>query len=547
MSSSHALGSEQPLHHSTFADLQLKISSQTIVARLLWYWDSPNIDNPSESMGITLLFLDEKGSMINRFIPANQAGDYRSSLQEGDIFEVANFEVERCPHMYKVTEHTFVIRFIAQTTFVKFISKDVVGQIQSVKGYGLTNPQVISPLLISFLIEPGYSPLRHGGHDGQPNKNWRLRTTVGEEFPSSHDKTWINDQQVSSIGDLNMFLSNTTDQEMLKLTNQDEATLFLDQFSVTYRPPTFQTFVAITRTSNILQVNGRDGNHGSGPRVWPVKDCRGMKESEKKAILVTFPPENTRSSDDEDSRSGDDDSSSGDDDPSSSDDDSSSGGVLIWRFDKEASRGTGREGLYILCEKLPQCIAELGGKEFIFHIRVTPFNFTPTHQTFTVSAISHTINTENCKINENPCVDVKCEEASTSASAIKMSTAEVKQGGCKLPLPQTSVPGVRHSTFEPLRLGRSSPSIAYGLLRFWDSLNFKKDTEFLDSWVYSARRANYYIPSLKTGSIVKVDHFEVARCSSMYKITDHSFLICFISPTIIDEVITGAPEINLQS
>ena len=31
---------------------------------------------------------------------------------------------------------------------------DVVGQIQSVKGYGLTDPQVISPLLIRFLIEP---------------------------------------------------------------------------------------------------------------------------------------------------------------------------------------------------------------------------------------------------------------------------------------------------------------------------------------------------------------------------------------------------------
>ncbi|WZZ08871.1 hypothetical protein YC2023_094792 [Brassica napus] len=43
------------------------------------------------------------------------------------------------------------------------------------------------------------------------------------------------------------------------------------------------------------------------------------------------------------------------------------------------------------------------------------------------------------------------------------------------------------------------------------------------------------------------DRFEVARCSSMYKIIDHPFLIRFISPTIIDEVITGAPEINLQS
>ncbi|WZZ34257.1 hypothetical protein YC2023_017658 [Brassica napus] len=53
-----------------------------------------------------------------------------------------------------------------------------------------------------------------------------------------------------------------------------------------------------------------------------------------------------------------------------------------------------------------------------------------------------------------------------------------------------------------------------------------------------ARRANHYMPSLKASSIVKVDRFEI---------NDHSFLIRSISPTIIDEVITGAPEINLRS
>ncbi|CAN6899691.1 unnamed protein product, partial [Brassica oleracea] len=40
-------------------------------------------------------------------------------------------------------------------------------------------------------------------------------------------------------------------------------------------------------------------------------------------------------------------------------------------------------------------------------------------------------------------------------------------------------PGVRHSTFESLRLGLSSQSIASDFLRFWDSLNFKKDREFV--------------------------------------------------------------------
>ncbi|KAL0745437.1 hypothetical protein Bca101_102068 [Brassica carinata] len=128
------------------------------------------------------------------------------------------------------------------------------------------------------------------------------------------------------------------------------------------------------------------------------------------------------------------------------------------------------------------------------------------------------------------------------------------------PVPQTG-PSVRHSTFESLRLGRSSQSIAFGFLRFWDSLNFKKDREFvgitflfLDEKVNSVihgftpvGRANHYLSSLKVDSIVKIDRFEVIRCSSMYKITDHPFLIRFISLTIIDEVITGAPEINLQS
>ncbi|KAL0805600.1 hypothetical protein Bca101_098091 [Brassica carinata] len=50
---------------------------------------------------------------------------------------------------------------------------------------------------------------------------------------------------------------------------------------------------------------------------------KNEKYSEKKAIHMTFPPENTRGSND-------DDSSFGDDDSSFSDDDSSSGGVLIW-------------------------------------------------------------------------------------------------------------------------------------------------------------------------------------------------------------------------
>ncbi|KAG5407838.1 hypothetical protein IGI04_013957 [Brassica rapa subsp. trilocularis] len=44
-----------------------------------------------------------------------------------------------------------------------------------------------------------------------------------------------------------------------------------------------------------------------------------------------------------------------------------------------------------------------------------------------------------------------------------------------------------------------------------------KERQFRDSWIYSRRTCYqyHYMPSLKASSIVKVDRFEVARCSSM--------------------------------
>ncbi|KAL0749231.1 hypothetical protein Bca101_031234 [Brassica carinata] len=142
----------------------------------------------------------------------------------------------------------------------------------------------------------------------------------------------------------------------------------------------------------------------------------------------------------------------------------------------------------------------------------------------------------------------------TSVEAVSSKNSQRKICLSAFPVPQTGVPGIRQSTFESLHVGRSSQSIASNLLAYGIPLASRKTVSFLDEKVNSVilgfiptGRANHYMPSLKAGSIVKVDRFEVSRCSSMYKIIDHSFLIRFISPTIIDEVITGAPDINLQA
>ncbi|KAH0922823.1 hypothetical protein HID58_022841, partial [Brassica napus] len=46
-------------------------------------------------------------------------------------------------------------------------------------------------------------------------------------------------------------------------------------------------------------------------------------------------------------------------------------------------------------EVLPSCLEELAGKEFVFQIRVTLYNFTLTHRTFTVPTITEDLIVDN--------------------------------------------------------------------------------------------------------------------------------------------------------
>ncbi|CAH8391974.1 unnamed protein product [Eruca vesicaria subsp. sativa] len=117
MTSVDDIVSQPTAAHSTFAHLCLGQSPQIIVARLLRVFEeSPTMNNDSEARGITILLLDEKDSTITGFIPAAAANRHREALKEGVIIKVTNFEVKKCQHMFKITEHTHAIRFTSQTT-----------------------------------------------------------------------------------------------------------------------------------------------------------------------------------------------------------------------------------------------------------------------------------------------------------------------------------------------------------------------------------------------------------------------------------------------
>ncbi|CAN6931038.1 unnamed protein product [Brassica oleracea] len=169
--------------YSTFNSLRLGRSAQSIVGRLIRFWDTRNVHKNGEFMAITILLLDEQDSVINGFIPANLASQLRSSLKFGSIVRLNGFEVARIAHMYKITEHQFVICFIPSTRIDEVLAdapviksdkfmvrridhlqvlantnlelSDVVGEIRSVKGSDLQNNAATSRIVVRLLIEPG--------------------------------------------------------------------------------------------------------------------------------------------------------------------------------------------------------------------------------------------------------------------------------------------------------------------------------------------------------------------------------------------------------
>uniref|UniRef100_A0A0D3D386 Replication protein A 70 kDa DNA-binding subunit B/D first OB fold domain-containing protein n=1 Tax=Brassica oleracea var. oleracea TaxID=109376 RepID=A0A0D3D386_BRAOL len=422
MSSSDAVGFHQPLDHSTFPALQHGRSSQSILGRLLRFWDSPNINNPSELTGITLLFLDEKDSMINGFIPADQAVHFRGSLQEGNIYKVADFEVQKCPHTYKITDQTYVICFTAQTTIDPVINNvpvinhqkfmvreyahlqilantnlelpDVVGQIQSVKGYELNNTEVVSPILIGFLIAP-------------------LSGAGGEHFNWLDDNATISNKQLCSVGDLNMFLSSTTTQEasfickarIVEVLTQNgwnylscvHCSKEIEKSGATLHCNRCfnSNITGVVRYRVELLVD--DGNNYAIVVVLNKEMLKLTKQDAANLLLneVISKPQTLIKT------------------------------VAITQISIQLQVNSGVNG------KLPKCIEELEGQTFIFHIRVSPSNSASSRCPFTVSAISGQITTEDFNNYETPDTVRKFGEASTSDSASNTSTVEVEQGGRK--------------------------------------------------------------------------------------------------------------------
>ncbi|CAN7022230.1 unnamed protein product [Brassica rapa subsp. trilocularis] len=289
-------------------------------------------------MGITILLLDELDCVIHGFTPANRASHYQNDLKAGSIVRLDRFEVARVAHMYKIAEHQFLIRFIPSTRIV---------EVQ-------TDAHVIK--FDKFMVR------RYDHLQVLANTNLELPDVVGE---------------IHSVQGSDLKNSAATSRVVVRFLVEPNVTVYLslwDEAASTFRgflkAEDKSHSVMLVTTVNPKLFGGNmylNSTQGTkfffdtnipeityvGATTAHAYTCVDTLQGIKKKELVSIRDLNSfiSNSTEQDSNGGED--------------------------------------------YLPSCLKELTGKEFVFQIRVTPFNFTPNHRTFTVSTITEESTTAN--------------------------------------------------------------------------------------------------------------------------------------------------------
>ncbi|ESQ33198.1 hypothetical protein EUTSA_v10005644mg [Eutrema salsugineum] len=102
-----------------FALLKSGRLNQRLVARLLRFWPARNIKKGGQLMGVDLLLLDEKSTLMQGSIHVHHLPVFQSLLVEGSLYAISGFEVTRSSTRFKLTDFHMSIRFTADTAMVR--------------------------------------------------------------------------------------------------------------------------------------------------------------------------------------------------------------------------------------------------------------------------------------------------------------------------------------------------------------------------------------------------------------------------------------------
>ncbi|KAF3603228.1 hypothetical protein F2Q69_00038001 [Brassica cretica] len=100
-----------------FSDLKSGRCSFVVEARLLRFWEARNVKRGGELMWMDLLMVDVNSTMMQVTISAGRLPQFREMLHAGTMFSVSGFDVSRCAQNFWLTDSSLMIQFNESTSF----------------------------------------------------------------------------------------------------------------------------------------------------------------------------------------------------------------------------------------------------------------------------------------------------------------------------------------------------------------------------------------------------------------------------------------------
>ncbi|KAF3509497.1 hypothetical protein F2Q69_00003283 [Brassica cretica] len=105
--------------YTLLANLRAGRCSNTAEVRLLRFWEARNINKGGELMSIEMLLIDEADTMVQGCVPAVHQRKFRERLTEGSVYTLSRFDVTRSNPKFKLTDGPDSILFNEGTDFEK--------------------------------------------------------------------------------------------------------------------------------------------------------------------------------------------------------------------------------------------------------------------------------------------------------------------------------------------------------------------------------------------------------------------------------------------
>ncbi|XP_009150788.1 replication protein A 70 kDa DNA-binding subunit B-like isoform X2 [Brassica rapa] len=105
--------------YTLLANLRAGRCSNTAEVRLLRFWEARNINKGGELMSIELLLIDEADTLVQGCVSAVHQRKFRERLAEGSVYTLSGFDVTRSKPKFKLSDGPVSIRFNEGTEFEK--------------------------------------------------------------------------------------------------------------------------------------------------------------------------------------------------------------------------------------------------------------------------------------------------------------------------------------------------------------------------------------------------------------------------------------------